>query len=78
MGASDVQSLRCDVQSAREESEALLDCLVSSGLLRRDAYLGALHRRRFAAMLSKHPLGEGPGLQEALDAGACAERLGVY
>eukprot|EP00435_Cladocopium_sp_Y103_P062069 s591_g23.t1 len=38
-----------------DEFATLCDCLFRSGVLRRDTFLAALHRRRFEAVRKAHP-----------------------
>lgn len=66
-------SMQC-VES--DELAALCDCLCRSGILRRETYLAALHRRRFEALRYRHPCASHLGLADVFNTGElCAHAL---
>jgi len=76
--SKDFHVLRCTTKGLREEMDALLECLEVACLVRRETVLHAMHRRRFAAVQLKNPIGDSRGLSDVLEVGDWAERLGDH
>jgi len=73
-----VAKVQLDVDRLKTEVAALCDCLISSGVLRREKHLTIVHQRRFEAAKSAYPCKWTASFEDALKQEKLQALLGLF